>query len=195
MILITLSNTRQFELEKIVMVGGNLDPSVLDEEQIAKPTALQVLLLTRSGKIYAWVQSNSVLTRSVYPFFQVFRRQFLRFNSFSRCFFRLGRPLIIKDVVMGNTSIFLVSKEGEAFNGKLIYKESASKKADASPTANQRAKDSWIEFAKREQSYQIKVQRIPNIYHAVSFACDPEERNFAVLQVMAILLTKMKRFF
>lgn len=158
---------------------------------------VQVLLLTTSGNIYIWQQSNPVLTRFFLSLYFVVHScfHFLRFQ-WSRCFFRLGHPLYIKDVALGNSSMVLISKEGEAFNGRLFHKE--SKKSDASQAVQRTS--SWKEFAKREQCYQIKVQRIPHVYHAVSVACDPEEKNFAVVQVWTIFreitkyLTYLNRF-
>ena len=97
----------------------------------------------------------------------------------NRCLFRLGRQLIIKDVSLNNSSMLLVSQEGEAFSGTLIHR-SNRKVETFSPSTGSK---SWIEFAKAEQCDQIKIKRIPGICRAVAASSDPEGKNFAVIQV------------
>ncbi len=97
----------------------------------------------------------------------------------NRCLFRLGRQLIITDVSLNNSSMLLVSQEGEAFSGTLIHRSIRKVEAFSPATVSK----SWIEFAKAEQCDQIKIKRIPGICRAVAASSDPEGKNFAVIQV------------
>lgn len=144
-----------------------------------------MILLTNSGKLYLWSESNPVLTRLPSSCYHSNSNCVIQsVLIYNRCFFRIGRPLIIKDIALSNSSMALVSREGEVFNGTLIPKD--TKKMDAQQSVQRTS--SWIEFAKREQSYQIRVQRVPFIYHAESIACDPEGKNFTAIQVCLLNL-------
>ncbi len=68
----------------------------------------------------------------------------------------MGRPLVIRDIALNSASMFLISQESEVFTGTVIQKEkNKTNKVIPDQSDKIRRTNSWIEFAKREQSYQI----------------------------------------
>ncbi|XP_057374411.1 inhibitor of Bruton tyrosine kinase-like [Daphnia carinata] len=150
--------SKQYDLAKIVMSGGKLDFS--QEDLVVENIAFQVLLLTKSGKVFVWSQTNPVLTR---------------------CTFRGSPFCIMKDIALFKNSLAFVNREGEAFVGAIANTSPGKRKVEAQSTVEQIS--TRIEFLKREQFVQIHIQRIPGIHRATSIACDPTGKNFAVTQI------------
>lgn len=150
--------SKQYDLAKIVMAGGKLDFS--EEDLVVENIAFQVLLLTKSGKVFVWSQTNPVLTR---------------------CTFRGSPFCVMKDIALFKNSLAFVNREGEAFVGTIGNTSPGKRKVESQSTIEQIS--TRIEFPKREQFVQIHIQRIPGIYRATSIACDPTGKNFAVTQI------------
>lgn len=146
--------------------------------------SIQVLLLTKSGKVFVWSQTNPVLTR----YFKNLCVVTIAFTVFDappqysfRCTFRGSPFCVMKDIALFKNSLAFVNREGEAFVGTIGNTSPGKRKVESQCTIEQIS--TRIEFPKREQFVQIHIQRIPGIYRATSIACDPTGKNFAVTQV------------
>lgn len=96
---------------------------------------------------------------------------------------------VVRDIALNQSSIVLVSKEGEAFIGALSHSPSKkSKECNSNGTKT----FSKLDHLKREQVFRMHVKRIPGVYRANTIACDPLGKNFAVTQVGMGLHDKIK---
>lgn len=86
--------------------------------------------------------------------------------------------------------VYLITDLGEAFKGE--FKPSKSKKDSSSGNNTDARQSSFTKFLNKHECAIIKVQRIPNIYRAVSVVCDIKGRNCAIVQVSIILLVVSK---
>jgi len=155
--------SKQLDIAKIVMIGGNLDSSVVPADYLSdqETVKLQVILLTTAGKIFIWSSSNSTL---------------------ARCFFQASTQIFVKDVALSGSSMSLISRQGQGFTGKLV--PAANRKTKTAKINHAPRISGWSEFCQREQGYVlIKLERIPGIHRAIGITCDPEGKNFAAIQV------------
>lgn len=84
-------------------------------------------------------------------------------------------------------SIYLITDLGEAFKGKFKqFKSKRDSTSNNSPSIDMK-KSSFTKFLNKQECVMIKVQRIPNIYRAISVVCDVKDKNCAVIQVSGLL--------
>jgi len=158
---------RQQNIEKIQVVGGQLDPAVeagtssadIDFKLVAGGgTSLRVFIL-RAGKVSVWEEGRD--------------------KNFLACTLSCSRntPRIV-DFSPFRDGLLLVSNIGEAWCASWPAVGTNSKKMPTSPSSkivNQKFE--------REPSVVIKLKRIQQVHRAVSVNTDPKGRNFCVLQV------------
>lgn len=159
--------SRQLDISKLSVVGGHLD-SRCDVAGVREGGGLElrVMLLTKSGKIYLWRQTDPYLRR---------------------CLFTTQKELIISDVHINHYSIGLVTNENEGYVGSIVpYKGLRS-----APTVNVHMPSSLFKskafhglnvLLDTDECHFIKVKRVPHIYRGTSVASDSKGRNFAILQ-------------
>lgn len=160
--------SRQRGIKKVSVVGGNLD-SHCDAAGVKEGGGLElrVVILTESGKVFLWRQSDP----------------FLR-----RCLFTPGRQLVINDIHLNHYTVGLVTNENEAFLGTILSFKPKKKPADGTislsspPCKPQNPLNHLNVLLERDECILIRAKRIQYIHRANAITCDAKGRNFAVLQ-------------
>lgn len=83
----------------------------------------------------------------------------------------------------------ITTERGEAFQGKIMPKKPAIKKANLpeepqSPKEKNSFNKAFYQFLDMDDCHVIKLKKIPNIHRAVDIFSDLKANNFAVLQVL-----------
>ncbi|GFY53971.1 inhibitor of Bruton tyrosine kinase [Trichonephila inaurata madagascariensis] len=159
--------SRQLEISKLSMVGGHLD-SCSDVSGIRESSGLelQVLLLTKFGKVYLWKQTDPYLRR---------------------CFFTSTKKLVISDIHINGFSIGLITIDNEGYIGTVIpYKGKRSAPPPIAlhiPTLSSSLGSVGLTvLLDPDDCHFIRVKKLPQIYRGTSITSDSKGRNYAVLQ-------------
>ncbi|CAL1279292.1 unnamed protein product [Larinioides sclopetarius] len=159
--------SRQLEIMKLSVVGGHLD-SRCDVAGVREGGGLelQVGLLTKSGKVYLWRQTDPYLRR---------------------CLFTSPKELIFSDIHINHYSIGLITNNNEGYIGTIVNfkgKRSAPPSSTLhTPTLyNKQASTGLTVLLDPDDCHFIKAKKLPNIYRGTSITSDSKGRNFAVLQ-------------
>ncbi|KAF8773228.1 Inhibitor of Bruton tyrosine kinase like protein [Argiope bruennichi] len=159
--------SRQLEIMKLSVVGGHLD-SRCDVAGVREGGGLElrVALLTKSGKVYLWRQTDPYLRR---------------------CLFTSPKELIISDIHINHYSIGLITSNNEGYIGTIVNFKG---KRSAPPSStlhtpslfNKQASIGLTVLLDPDDCHFIKAKKLPNIYRGTSITSDSKGRNFAVLQ-------------
>jgi len=160
---------RQYDVKKIQVIGGHLDPAVdpggsaeIDFKLVAGGgTNLKVYLLDRVGKVQVWEEGRD--------------------KNFLTCTLTIARaPPIITDIAPFREGLMLVSAEGEAWTASVSKTTSVKPGSAAKIRPNSPIKS----FGKAGlPTVALKLKRISHIHRAVAAATDPKGRNYCILQV------------
>ncbi|KFM65426.1 Inhibitor of Bruton tyrosine kinase, partial [Stegodyphus mimosarum] len=159
--------SRQLEIIKLSVVGGHLD-SRCDVAGVREGRGLElrVVLLTKSGKVYLWRQTDPYLRR---------------------CLFTSQKQLLISDIHINHYSIGMITFDNEGYMGQILpFKGQRSAPPPATvhvPSIFSREGSSGLTvLLDRDDCNFIKVKRLPHIYRGTSITSDSKGRNFAILQ-------------
>lgn len=98
-----------------------------------------------------------------------------------RAVFIGGPQLFVKDMAFSRSCISLVSSFGEAFTGVIVHPGEKLKTGNITAFQPANSKEG---LARWRANAHIKITRIPSISRACGIECDPEGKNFAILQVL-----------
>ncbi|XP_054716016.1 inhibitor of Bruton tyrosine kinase-like isoform X2 [Uloborus diversus] len=161
--------SRQLEILKLSVVGGHLD-SRCDVAGVREGGGLElrVVLLTKSGKVYLWKQTD--------PYFR-------------RCLFtlhKLQKEFIVSDVHINHYSLAIITKENEGylgtiapFKGKRTAPPSTTLHA---PTIHSSHTSGLTYLLDTDDCCFVRVKKLPLIYRGTSITSDSKGRNFSVIQ-------------
>ncbi|GIY10667.1 inhibitor of Bruton tyrosine kinase [Caerostris extrusa] len=158
--------SRQLEILKLSVVGGHLD-SRCDVAGVREGGGLElrVALLTKSGKVFLWRQTDPYLRR---------------------CLFTSLKELIISDIHINHYSIGMITSDNEGYIGTISNfkgKRSAPPTNICNPTLfNIKTSKGLTVLLDTDDCHFIKAKKLPNIYRGTSITSDSKGRNFAVLQ-------------
>ncbi|KAG8179334.1 hypothetical protein JTE90_011598 [Oedothorax gibbosus] len=155
--------SRQLEISKLSVVGGHLD-SRCDVAGVREGGGLElrVALLTKSGKLYLWRQTDPYLRR---------------------CIFTSQKELIISDIHINHYSIGLITSLNEAYLGNVtLFKSKRAPPSHHAPTPVLGSSAGFATLLNTEECHFIKAKKVPNVYRGTTITSDYKGRNFAVLQ-------------
>ncbi|XP_077454563.1 inhibitor of Bruton tyrosine kinase isoform X2 [Stigmatopora argus] len=149
--------SRQLNIKKILVNGGNLDhrvnPQILNECGGEK---VSILALDEAGRVFCWRSLGS---------------------SVRQCRWVYGRQVFMSDIALSKNAMMFVTKEGEGFSGMWAgeYKKYSDKKEINVEVCGHSDAGTIIE--------RIRLEKLTHIHRAVSITMDSNGRNFGLLQV------------
>lgn len=152
--------SRQLNFVQVSIVGGNLDPSMLNNE-LSKEinTELKIAVLTNTGNVLLWQGSDQQLCG---------------------CIYSINRAIVMKQISLNLNELLLVSKDGESFKG---FIKPRKKKVTSSVEKSQKTqKSAFHKFLDREDCVVVSLQKINKIHRAISIISDVKGRDYSVIQ-------------
>lgn len=152
------------EIVSVQVVGGNLDRT---DSQILRENGgkeLVISLLNQSGKVFIWRVSSPTLKRAHWL---------------------TKRQLVIKDYVLTESNMAIVTTDGQAFSCTLTNKSQQFK--EVHPSNKELKEDefgqiSLLDLLLQDEAEEVQIRRLPNIHRANYVTGDKKGRNFAALQ-------------
>ena len=139
-------------VQKIEAVGGHLDPKAISKDSFALVEKggqdLKIFVLTKIGQIFVWRENN---------------------NGLIQCLFAVSRELWIKDIAVCRNGLYLLSKEGTAYEG--IHQSKANNNNNSNTVGTSRDSTSssnlLFKFVDKDQCDSIRIKRLPLIHRYV----------------------------
>ncbi|XP_056647953.1 inhibitor of Bruton tyrosine kinase [Diorhabda sublineata] len=152
--------SRQLNFVQVSIVGGNLDPAMLNNE-LSKElnTELKVAVLTNTGNVLLWQGSDQQLCG---------------------CIYSINRAIVMKQICLNYNEILLVSKDGEAFKG--FIKPRKKKVTGSIEKSQKNQKSAFHKFLEKEDCVVVSLQKINKIHRAISIISDLKGRDYSVIQ-------------
>lgn len=132
---------------------------------------LKVVILTSTGNLLLWQETDPQLCR---------------------CIYSKNRPIVVQQVAINSNEVIFVTNDGEAFQGVIKPR----KKKDPTYTdKNKSEKGGFHKFLTAETCISIKLTKVSRIHRAVFIAGDPKGKDYCVIQVSRNNLIKDIIFF
>ena len=158
---------KQTDVVRIQAIGGHLDPKALASKDTFALVEkggldLKIFVLNAIGRISVWQEKS---------------------GSLIQCLFSVSRELWIKDIAVFRNGLFMISREGTAYNGIHQPKVSInSTSAMTSPKETAQTSSSLFRFVDKDQCDLIRIKRVPYVHRGAKVSVDPKGNNFCVLQ-------------
>lgn len=163
--------------------GGTLDWDAHDDAGSARASDLRVAVLTASGHLYLWQQSDPAVRECLLGGEHALSNR-VRANDGGDDE-TLLRRFFVNHVQLNGSEMLLTTDTGEAFRGVVKFRKKNVAETDVEGEAMQ-----LVRHRKRNASgvddnfkHVVKTTKVANVYRAYSIHSDPRGQNFAVLQV------------
>ncbi|KAG5881388.1 hypothetical protein JTB14_012005 [Gonioctena quinquepunctata] len=153
--------SRQLNVVQISIVGGKLTSSLLERELSKEHNKeLRVCLLTNTGNILLWQESDQQLCR---------------------CIYNIKRAIVVTQISMNLNELLFVSDYGEAFKGTIRPRKRTAA-ATAEKSSKNQEKSAFHKFLDREECVMVSLEKIAKIHRAVFMQSDLKGKDYCVIQ-------------
>ncbi|XP_074037168.1 inhibitor of Bruton tyrosine kinase isoform X2 [Leptinotarsa decemlineata] len=153
--------SRQLNVVQISIVGGKLDSTQLDSELSKEHSKeLKVGVLTNTGNILLWQESDQQLCR---------------------CIYNINRAIVVKQISLNLNELLFVSDFGEAFKGIVRARR---KNTTSSSSKNSQDKSAFHKFLDRDECVKVSLEKVAKIHRAVAIQSDLKGKDYCVIQAL-----------
>ncbi|XP_060567937.1 inhibitor of Bruton tyrosine kinase-like [Ruditapes philippinarum] len=154
------------DIQRLCVVGGNLDHT--DSQILRENGGRQLIIsyLNTSGKVFIWHEKSP---------------------SLKRAHWLIKRQLYVKDFILSENSVAIVTDLGEVFicpmsNKPTPVRESSSVTKESNE--GEFGRMSLMDLLMQEETEELQVRKVPNVHRAMYITGDKKGRDFATLQTM-----------
>nr|CAI5845111.1 unnamed protein product [Callosobruchus analis] len=152
--------SKQLDVVQMTIVGGKLDNNLLNHE-VSKEYSkeLKVAMLTSTGNILLWQESDPQLCR---------------------CIYSINRAVIARQIHLNLNELLLVTDYGEAFKGTIRPRKRKATTIEKPQKTVE--KSAFHKFLEKDDCILIMLQKVSKIHRALCIQSDPKGKDYCVIQ-------------